>query len=213
MGSRTHVLPRPTSPVFVLDFPPSKFCPPCHPVNAFVPLPAASIFTSPQLGQYQPSECLEEDAKTTRRRKRRKSSKLCLATKRKRKKNMKTLRSMTRKKESRKWKPHLQRSAKLIPMLPNRLPRRPRKLKRTAKKTRTRMRRLRTRLPKMTLTSKSRRKMSLRSRRRSSKAQRARQPLPKPRLNILTTKTSQASPRVLIRVAIFGLILEKSSCR
>merc|ERR1712000_67564 len=54
------VLPRPTSPVFVLDFPPSKFCPPCHPVNAFVPLPAASIFTSPQLGQYQPSECLEE---------------------------------------------------------------------------------------------------------------------------------------------------------
>merc|ERR1712000_58717 len=73
--------------VFVLDFPPSKFCPPCHPVNAFVPLPAASIFTSPQLGQYQPSECLEEDAKTTRRRKRRKSSKLCLATKRKRKKS------------------------------------------------------------------------------------------------------------------------------
>merc|ERR1712169_156844 len=188
----------------VLDFPPSKFCPPCHPVNAFVPLPAASIFTSPQLGQYQPSECLEEDAKTTRRRKRRESSKLCLATKRKRAK---------RKRKSRKWKPHLQRSAKLIPMLPNRLPRRPRKLKRTAKKTRTRMRRLRTRLPKMTLTSKSRRKMSLRSRRRSSKAQRARQPLPKPRLNILTTKTSQASPRVLIRVAIFGLILEKSSCR
>merc|ERR1712000_305699 len=179
-----------TSPVFVLDFPPSKFCPPCHPVNAFVPLPAASIFTSPQLGQYQPSECLEEDAKTTKRRKRAK-----------------------RKRKSRKWKPHLQRSAKLIPMLPNRLPRRPRKLKRTAKKTRTRMRRLRTRLPKMTLTSKSRRKMSLRSRRRSSKAQRARQPLPKPRLNILTTKTSQASPRVLIRVAIFGLILEKSSCR
>merc|ERR1712169_150935 len=96
----THVLPRPTSPVFVLDFPPSKFCPPCHPVNAFVPLPAASIFTSPQLGQYQPSECLEEDAKTTRR----KSSKLCLATKRKRKKNMKTLRSMTTKKETRRKK-------------------------------------------------------------------------------------------------------------
>merc|ERR1711939_626548 len=160
-----------------LTFSPSKFCPPCHPENALVPLPSASFLTSPQLGQHPPSECLEEDAKTTRRKKR-KSSKLSLATKRKRKKNTKTLRSMTTKK----------------------------------KMTRTR-RRLGTRLPKMTLTSKSRRKMSLRLRRRSSKAQRARQPLPKPRLNILTTKTSRSSSGVLIRVAHFGLILEKSSCR
>merc|ERR1711939_454013 len=161
-----------------LTFSPSKFCPPCHPENALVPLPSASFLTSPQLGQHPPSECLEEDAKTTKRRKKRKSSKLSLATKRKRKKNTKTLRSMTTKK----------------------------------KMTRTR-RRLGTRLPKMTLTSKSRRKMSLRLRRRSSKAQRARQPLPKPRLNILTTKTSRSSSGVLIRVAHFGLILEKSSCR
>merc|ERR1711939_390443 len=199
-----------------LTFSPSKFCPPCHPENALVPLPSASFLTSPQLGQHPPSECLEEDAKTTKRRKKRKSSKLSLATKRKRKKNTKTLRSMTTKKKtkSRKWKLPLRRSAKLRPMLPNPLPRRPRKLKRTAKKKMTRTRRrLRTRLPKMTLTSKSRRKMSLRLRRRSSKAQRARQPLPKPRLNILTTKTSRSSSGVLIRVAHFGLILEKSSCR
>merc|ERR1711939_98029 len=153
-----------------LTFSPSKFCPPCHPENALVPLPSASFLTSPQLGQHPPSECLEEDAKTTKRR----SSKLSLATKRKRKKNTKTLRSMTTKKKEtrrekrRKWKLPLRRSAKLRPMLPNPLPRRPRKLKRTAKKKRTR-RRLRTRLPKMTLTSKSRRKMSLRLRRRSSK--------------------------------------------
>merc|ERR1711939_808959 len=82
-----------------LTFSPSKFCPPCHPENALVPLPSASFLTSPQLGQHPPSECLEEDAKTTKRRKKRKSSKLSLATKRKRKKNTKTLRSMTTKKK------------------------------------------------------------------------------------------------------------------